>query len=78
MEGCSPLEYINISEFLYVQYKRRIVDNLRRKYKFIQVQGEGVFDHQFLNISPFFNAVAVKKENAGKLELEVLQNVGEL
>jgi hypothetical protein len=29
-----PLEYINISEFLYIHYKKRILDNLRRKYKF--------------------------------------------
>lgn len=53
-----------------------MVDNLRRKYKFVVSQIENTFDRQFLNISPFFNSVAVKKEGVQKVEPEVAENIG--
>jgi len=34
---------------------------LRRKYKFAANQVESTFDRQFLNLSPFFNSVPLKK-----------------
>ena len=52
---------MNISEFLYVHYKKRILDNLRRKYKFNTSPHESFFDRQFLNLSAFFNNIPVKK-----------------
>jgi hypothetical protein len=49
-----------LSEFLYVQYKKRLLDNLRRKYKFVRSQEEDSFDRQFLNLSPFFNSLPLR------------------
>jgi hypothetical protein len=54
-----------------------MVDNLRRKYKFTQSQGESTFDHQFLNISPFFNSLAVKKDNPTKAETLLMDSMRE-
>ena len=65
MKSVGPLEYINISEFLYVHYKKNIIDNLRKKYQFVNSHGENILDRQFLSISGFFNCLPVKK-NVGQ------------
>jgi hypothetical protein len=59
LENASAEQYVAISDFLYVQYKRRLLDNLRRKYKFVGSQSEETFDRQFLSLSPFFSTLPV-------------------
>ena len=69
-----PIEYLNISEFLYIHYKKRILDNLRRKYKFTTSPNESFFDRQFLNLSAFFNYLPVKKSQ----KIEKLADVADI
>lgn len=78
MSKAGPLEYINISEFLYVQYKKRILDNLRRRYKFSGGHHETCFDRQFLNLSTFFNSIPVRKPQRAPERVEAMDGMDEM
>ena len=43
IEKATPMQYLAISELLNVQYKRVMLNNLRRKYKIVASQNEGSF-----------------------------------
>jgi hypothetical protein len=59
-ERATPLQYLAISEFLNIQYKRILLNNLKRKYKIIGSETEPTFERQFLNISAFYNSLSVR------------------
>jgi hypothetical protein len=65
-QKASPLQHLVITEFLYVQYKRVLLNNLKRKYKIIGSERELTFDRQFLNISAFYNFIPIKKIELNK------------
>jgi hypothetical protein len=55
------MQHLAIGEFLNVQYKRALLNNLRRKYKILGSESEIAFERQFLNLSAFYNSLPVKE-----------------
>jgi hypothetical protein len=58
-QKATPLQYLAISEMLNVQYKRNLLNNLKRKYKIVGSELEPIFERQFLNISAFYNSLSI-------------------
>jgi hypothetical protein len=51
------MQHLAIGEFLNVQYKRTLLNNLRRKYRILGNESEIAFERQFLNLSAFYNSL---------------------